>query len=79
MKHNGKPIKVGDDIDNAETARHQGMGLAARYIAEVWRKTIFPVSYERTFDIGGTQVSVSVGEKKQAEKIRVSDEQFRHE
>ena len=57
----GKYI-VGTDNDSAETVRTQLMGQAAQFIADVWRKHLYPKAYDRTFDVGGTLVRVVVDE-----------------
>lgn len=61
MTRNGK-LKVGQDLDSPETVRTQLMGQTAAFIADVWRKHIYPTPYDRTFNIGGTRVRVQVGE-----------------
>ena len=55
-----RPLKVGTDLETAETAKHMAVGLGASYIAELWRKFLYPVPYERTYNVGGTRVTVRV-------------------
>ena len=53
---------VGSDNDNSSTTRTHAVDLQAQNLAQVWRDFKFPLPYERTFDVGGTRVTVTVEE-----------------
>lgn len=61
MEKKGK-YQVGSDNDTSETVRTQIMGQAAQFIADVWKRHLYPNPYDRTFQVGGIKVRVQVGE-----------------
>jgi hypothetical protein len=60
-----KTYHIGSDNDTADTVRTTLMGEAAQYIAKVFKRTIWPREYERTFEVDGVIVEVRVREKEQ--------------
>ncbi len=74
MAKNSK-YRIGLDNDTAETARHQAIGMAAQYLADVWRRFLYPVPFDRAYNIGGTRVRIVVEEDDAAHERALAEGQ----
>ena len=65
---------VGSDNDTADTIRTQLINDAAQFIASQWKKHLYPTTYERVFDVGGTRVKVLVEDNTEAAALKRLDD-----
>jgi len=68
MTEDRRKYTVGSDLDTPDTMRKSMARMAAIYLAQVYKRTVWPRELELTFEVDGVVVEVRVRETAERRK-----------